>query len=90
MGAAHRRSPRAARKSGHGNAACTCRRDLAVVPFASLSAILAEEYFADGMVDELITALSRLKSFVGAGERLRCVPRSPGRSSACGCRSACD
>ena len=36
---------------------------IAVMPFANLSGVPEQEYFADGMVDELITALSRFKSF---------------------------
>jgi TolB-like protein len=36
---------------------------IAVMPFANLSENAEQEYFADGMVDELITALSRFKSF---------------------------
>ena len=36
---------------------------IAVMPFADLSGTPEQEYFADGVVDELITALSRFKSF---------------------------
>jgi TolB-like protein len=36
---------------------------IAVMPFENLSADPEQQYFADGMVDELITALSRFKSF---------------------------
>ena len=36
---------------------------IAVLPFANLSDDREQEYFADGMVDELISALSRFKSF---------------------------
>ena len=36
---------------------------IAVMPFANLSGDPEQEFFADGMVDELITALSRFKSF---------------------------
>jgi len=36
---------------------------IAVMPFANLSSPPEQEYFADGVVDELITALSRFKSF---------------------------
>jgi TolB-like protein/class 3 adenylate cyclase len=36
---------------------------IAVLPFANLSDDRDQEYFADGMVDELITALSRFRSF---------------------------
>jgi adenylate cyclase len=35
---------------------------IAVMPFANLSGDPDQEYFADGMVDEIITALSRIRS----------------------------
>jgi adenylate cyclase len=34
---------------------------IAVLPFANLSGDLEQEYFADGMVEEIITALSRIR-----------------------------
>src|SRR5262249_43429261 len=37
------------------------RPSIAVLPFANLSGDLEQEYFADGMVEEIITALSRLR-----------------------------
>jgi TolB-like protein len=37
---------------------------LAVLPFHNLSGDSAQDYFADGIVDDLITALSRFKTFV--------------------------
>jgi adenylate cyclase len=36
---------------------------LAVLPFQNMSSDSEQEYFADGMVEEIITALSRVKSF---------------------------
>ena len=36
---------------------------LAVLPFANLSADPEQDYFADGVVEDIITALSRFKSF---------------------------
>lgn len=36
---------------------------LAVLPFANLGGDVEQEYFADGVVEEIITALSRFKSF---------------------------
>src|SRR5262249_40647146 len=36
---------------------------IAVLPFANLSGDVEQEYFADGMADEIITALSRCSSF---------------------------
>jgi hypothetical protein len=34
---------------------------IAVLPFHNISSEPAQEYFADGMVDEIITGLSRIK-----------------------------
>lgn len=42
--------------AGAGN-----RPSIAVLPFANLSGDAEQTYFADGMVDEIITALSRIK-----------------------------
>ena len=36
---------------------------LAVMPFANLSGDLEQDYFADGVVEDIITALSKFKSF---------------------------
>jgi adenylate cyclase len=36
---------------------------IAVMPFQNMSGDPAQEYFADGMVEDIITALSRMKSF---------------------------
>jgi TolB-like protein len=45
---------------------------IAVMPFANLSGDPEQEYFADGMVEEIITALSRFKSIfvIGSGSTL--------------------
>jgi TolB-like protein/tetratricopeptide (TPR) repeat protein len=40
------------------------RPSIAVLPFINLSGDPAQEYFADGMVDEIITSLSRIKWLV--------------------------
>jgi len=45
--------------SGHGAAGDT--PSIAVLPFENLSGDPAQDYFADGMVDEIITALSRMR-----------------------------
>ena len=37
---------------------------LAVLPFANLSGDSAQDYFADGVVEDIITALSRFKSLI--------------------------
>ena len=39
------------------------RPSLAVLPFQNMSGSLEQEYFADGIVEDLITALSRFRSF---------------------------
>jgi TolB-like protein len=39
------------------------RPNLALLPFANLSGDASRDYFADGIVEDLITALSRFKSF---------------------------
>ena len=39
------------------------RPSIAVLPFQNMSGDPEQEYFADGMVEEIITALSRVKSF---------------------------
>jgi adenylate cyclase len=39
------------------------RPSIAVLPFQNLSGDPEQEYFADGMVEEIITALSRVRSF---------------------------
>ena len=41
----------------------TVAATIAVMPFTNLSGDPEQDYFADGMVDELITALSRFKTF---------------------------
>jgi TolB-like protein len=45
---------------------------IAVMPFANLSGDPEQEYFADGMVEEIVTALSRCKSIfvIGSGSTL--------------------
>jgi adenylate cyclase len=34
---------------------------IAILPFANMSGDLEQEYFADGMVEEIITTLSRIR-----------------------------
>ena len=41
----------------------TSRPAIAVMPFTNLSGDVAQDYFADGVVDEIITALSKFKTF---------------------------
>ena len=49
--------------SGEVIAAGSVRPALAVLPFANLSGEPEQDYFADGVVDDIITALSRFRSF---------------------------
>jgi adenylate cyclase len=51
---------------------------IAVMPFANLSGDPEQEYFADGMVEEIITALSRIRSlFVIARNSTSTYKRQP-------------
>ena len=50
------------REAGEGNAlALPDKPSIAVLPFANMSGDPEQEYFADGMVEEIITALSRIR-----------------------------
>src|SRR5271155_3201330 len=50
------------RGAGEGNALPPPRKpSIAVLPFANMSGDPEQEYFADGMVEEIITALSRIR-----------------------------
>lgn len=51
-------APRAAEAAGESG-----KPTLAVLPFANLSGDASRDYFADGLVEDLITAFSRFKSF---------------------------
>jgi len=55
-------APRAANFPGSSNPALPDRPSIAVLPFQNISADPEQEYFADGMADEIITALSRFPS----------------------------
>jgi adenylate cyclase len=52
--------------------ALPAKPSIAVMPFANLSGDPEQEYFADGMVEEIVTALSRYKSIfvIGSGSTL--------------------
>src|SRR6516162_2167975 len=52
----------AANFPGSSNPALPDRPSIAVLPFQNISADPEQEYFADGMADEIITALSRFPS----------------------------
>ena len=52
----------AANFSGPSNPTLPDRPSIAVLPFQNISADPEQEYFADGMADEIITALSRFPS----------------------------
>ena len=50
------------REAGEGNTlALPDKPSIAVLPFANMSGDPEQEYFADGMVEEIITALSRIR-----------------------------
>jgi adenylate cyclase len=68
------------------------RNRIAVLPFASMSPDLTDEYFADGMTEELITALSSIKGldiiarttamqYRGAAKRISEIGRELGSDS---------
>ena len=54
------------------------RPSIAVMPFANLSGDPEQEYFADGMVEEIVNALSRIRSIfvIGSGSTLSFKGRS--------------
>jgi len=54
-------SPKGAKDSRRPALALPDKPSIAVLPFANLTADPEQEYFADGMVEEIITALSRIK-----------------------------
>jgi adenylate cyclase len=45
-----------------------------VLPFANMSGDPEQEYFADGMVEEIITALSRIRWLFVIARRTRSKP----------------
>jgi len=49
--------------SGKTDVAFSVTPALAVLPFANLSGVAEQDYFCEGVVDDIITALSRFKSF---------------------------
>ena len=53
----------------HSSGSASQSRSIAVLPFASLSADPSDEYFSDGMAEELITALGKVPG-------LKVVPRT--------------
>ncbi|MEZ5832538.1 MAG: winged helix-turn-helix domain-containing protein [Dongiaceae bacterium] len=50
-----------ARETSHPSLALPDKPSIAVLPFENLSGDPAQEYFADGMVEDIITALSRMR-----------------------------
>ena len=57
------RLPRDPARTGLPPAAGSGQPTLAILPFVNLSGDAGRDYFADGIVEDLITALSRFKSF---------------------------
>ena len=64
------------REAGEGSSALPLpdKPSIAVLPFANMSGDPEQEYFADGMVEEIITALSRIRWLF---DDYRGSPRSP-------------
>ena len=63
---------------------------IAVLPFQNMSGDPEQEYFADGMVEDIITALSRFKSlFVIARNSSFTYKGKPSTSSRSAANSAC-
>jgi TolB-like protein len=58
----YRVQPRSAPTSSRPTLALPDKPSIAVLPFQNMSGDPEQEYFADGMVDEIITALSRFRS----------------------------
>jgi adenylate cyclase len=56
-------TPPATKVSGTKNLPLPDKPSIAVLPFANMSGDPEQEYFADGIVEDIITALSRVKSF---------------------------
>jgi TolB-like protein len=54
-------APEMAAEPGRPALALSDKPSIAVLPFANLSGDREQEYFADGMVEEIITALSRIR-----------------------------
>ena len=67
---------------------------IAILPFVNLSGDTTRDYFADGIVEDLITALSRFKSFAVVSRystfayKGRAADVRAGRARACGALSA--
>jgi hypothetical protein len=67
---------------------------IAVLPFENMSGDAGQEYFVDGMVEEIITVLSRIRwLFVIAQRKSSLTPFLPRalrkRATTCGSRSSC-
>ena len=67
-------SPEAAPRAAQG-LPLPDKPSIAVLPFQNLSGEAEQEYFADGMVEDITTALSKLRWFLSSRE----IPRSPTR-----------
>jgi class 3 adenylate cyclase len=63
------------------------KRSIAVLPFTNLSGDSEQEYFADGIIEDIITELSRFHSLLVIPELVVCV-QGPGPAGARGCARA--
>jgi TolB-like protein len=59
-------SQNATQQATRANASTTSDKSIAVLPFANMSSDPEQEYFSDGMTEEIISKLSRIDNLAGA------------------------
>ena len=77
-------APATARPSADAATAASAPRDkpsIAVLPFANITGGKDEEYFSDGMVEEIVTALSRFPALFVIASRSSLTYRNDGRGT---------